>query len=88
MRKARQDAEESEQETLLSNYLDFDPTTLVGPLLKIMGSAAARNNTAVDEHYKTLPPTVKTQVTDVIQIFNELLKTIQPDRSASDADDL
>ncbi|XP_021949820.1 uncharacterized protein LOC110847228 [Folsomia candida] len=78
-RKSRQEdtEQDEEQEGLLASYLDFDPTKVVGPLLNIMGSAAARNSTAIDENYKKLPPFVKLQVTDFIQVFNELLRDIR-----------
>lgn len=70
-------AEDAESLGLLGSYLDldFDPVKVVGPLLNIMGSAAARNATSIDENYKKLPPFFKLQVTDFIQVFKSLLST-------------
>jgi CBS domain containing-hemolysin-like protein len=65
-----------QQATLLSNYLEFDPTSVMGPLLSMINSAAARNTTGIDENYKKLPPLIKTEVKDFIQVFNELLKSV------------
>jgi len=75
-RLARQSqSEDSDTESLLQSYLDFDISQVVSPLLNIMGSAMTRNATAIDEHYKQLPPLVKTEITDILSVFTEVLKT-------------
>lgn len=73
-RLGRQEDEDIEEQ-LFQSMASLELSQLLSPVLKIIGSAAAANATAVDQHYNSLPFAVRYQVTDLIKFTIDLLQT-------------
>lgn len=74
-RFSRQDDTDTDPNDLVASMLNLEFSQVIGPVLRIVGSAAASNATAIDESYNSLPLAVRYQVNDFIKFAVDLLST-------------
>ncbi|ODN00563.1 hypothetical protein Ocin01_06118 [Orchesella cincta] len=66
---------QEDTDELVSSLLNLEFPQIFVPVLKLVGSAAANNATAIDETYNSLPYAVRSQVTDLIQFVADVITT-------------